>query len=211
MAAYMTFFSPTLTHCMLGNVSCFFFGRLLTFKRKLQKIISGVPSACQIVCVQIRPDISSENSCSYALSQLCSKTCVKQPLSKRLKIVFQDQLSLNAGQNYCRMHSAILSTFIKLPFVIKIFILSIFEWQFYTGFTVYRFLFCIFLSSCRCSPRPWPTTASQGTSMKSMAVKFLTADLCPDMIALLGFHMVYLMTRETLCYSGQEKKDYHYF
>ena len=33
-------------------------------------------------------------------------------------------------------HSAILSTFIKLQFVIKIFILSIFEWQFYTGFTV---------------------------------------------------------------------------
>ena len=35
-------------------------------------------------------------------------------------------------------HSAILSTFIKLPFVIKIFILSIFEWPFYTGFTVYQ-------------------------------------------------------------------------
>ena len=34
-------------------------------------------------------------------------------------------------------HSAILSTFIKLPFVIKIFVLSIFEWLFYTGFTVY--------------------------------------------------------------------------
>ena len=33
-------------------------------------------------------------------------------------------------------HSAILSTFIKLPFVIKIFLLSIFEWLFYTGFTV---------------------------------------------------------------------------
>ena len=27
-------------------------------------------------------------------------------------------------------------TFIKLPFVIKIFVLSIFEWPFYTGFTV---------------------------------------------------------------------------
>ena len=27
-------------------------------------------------------------------------------------------------------------TFIKLPFVIKIFVLSIFEWQFYIGFTV---------------------------------------------------------------------------
>ena len=32
-----------------------------------------------------------------------SKTCVKQPLSKRPKIGFQDQLSLNAGQKYCRM------------------------------------------------------------------------------------------------------------
>ena len=32
-------------------------------------------------------------------------------------------------------HSAILSTFIKLPFVIKIFVLSISEWSFYTCFT----------------------------------------------------------------------------
>ena len=38
-------------------------------------------------------------------------------------------------------HSAILSTFIKLPFVMKIFVLSIFEWQFYTGFTVAEDLF----------------------------------------------------------------------
>ena len=70
-----------------------------------------------------------------------SKTCVKRPLSKRPKIGFQDRLSLNAGQKYCRMlqgeHSAILSTFIKLPFVIKIFVLSIFQWPFYTSFTVY--------------------------------------------------------------------------
>ena len=59
-----------------------------------------------------------------------SKTCVKRPPSKSSKIGFQDQLSLNAGQMYCRMfqreHSAILLTFIKLPFVIKIFILSFF-------------------------------------------------------------------------------------
>ena len=58
---------------------------------------------------------------------------------KRPKIVFQDQLLLNAGQKYCRLqgeHFAILSTFIKLPFVIKIFVLSILEWQLYTGFTV---------------------------------------------------------------------------
>ena len=33
-------------------------------------------------------------------------------------------------------HSAILLTFIKLPFVIKLFVLSIFEWPFYTSFTV---------------------------------------------------------------------------
>ena len=35
-------------------------------------------------------------------------------------------------------HSAILSTFINLPFVIKICVLPIFEWPFYTGFTVSR-------------------------------------------------------------------------
>ena len=70
-----------------------------------------------------------------------SKTCVKWPLSKRQKIGFQDQLSLTAGQKYCSMLqgelSAILSTFIKLPFVIKNFVLSIFEWPFYIGFTVF--------------------------------------------------------------------------
>ena len=53
---------------------------------------------------------------------------------------FQDRLSLNAGQKYCRMlqgeHSAILCTFIKLPFVSKVFVLSIFEWPLKTGFTV---------------------------------------------------------------------------
>ena len=36
-------------------------------------------------------------------------------------------------------HSAILSTFIKLPFVIKIFVLSSLEWLFNTGFTVPAF------------------------------------------------------------------------
>ena len=48
-----------------------------------------------------------------------SKTCEKQPLSKRPKTGFQDQLSLNAGQKYFRM----------LQY------LSICEWPFYTGFT----------------------------------------------------------------------------
>ena len=40
---------------------------------------------------------------------------------------------------YSRGHSAILSTFTKLPFVTKIFALSIFEWPLNTGFTVLDF------------------------------------------------------------------------
>ena len=69
-------------------------------------------------------------NCSY------NKTCLKQPLKKKTKIGFQDRLSLNAGQKYLREHSALLSTFIKLPFVFKTFVLSIFEWLLKTGFTV---------------------------------------------------------------------------
>ena len=39
-------------------------------------------------------------------------------------------------QNAPREHSAILLTFIKLQFVFKTFVLSIFEWPLKTGFTV---------------------------------------------------------------------------
>ena len=78
---------------------------------------------------------------------ICTKTqlyTVKPVLNshskRRPKFGFSDQLWLNAGQEYCRMlqweHSAILSTFIKLPFVITIFILSFMEWPIKTGFTV---------------------------------------------------------------------------
>ena len=61
---------------------------------------------------------------------ICPKVAIQLNLSKtatlkKTKTGFQDQFSLNGGQKYCRMlqveHSAILSTFIKLPFVIKIF------------------------------------------------------------------------------------------
>ena len=66
---------------------------------------------------------------------------VKRPLSKRPQVGFQDQLRLNAGQKYCKIlqgeHSAILSTFIKLQFVIKRFVLSISVWPLKTGFTVF--------------------------------------------------------------------------
>ena len=82
----------------------------------------------------------------YPLVECCdihgsySETCLKRPLKKKTKIGFQEQLLLIAGQKYCRMlqeeHSAILLTFIKLPLVIKIFVLFIFEWPLDTGFTV---------------------------------------------------------------------------
>ena len=59
------------------------------------------------------------------------KTCVKHQ-SQRLKIGFQDPLSLNAGQKYCRMlqkeHSAILSNSLS--------------------YQLLRSLFCLFLSGC---------------------------------------------------------------
>ena len=69
---------------------------------------------------------------------------------RKTKNVFQDYLSFNAGQKYCRMlqgeHSAILLTFIKLPFVRKIIVLSIFQWPFYTDFTVLMSRSVTFLS-----------------------------------------------------------------
>ena len=73
---------------------------------------------------------------------LYSKPCLKPTLKKEIKIWGQDRLSVNAGQTYCRMLleelSVILLTFIKLPFVIMIFELSILEWPLKTGLTVYN-------------------------------------------------------------------------
>ena len=67
---------------------------------------------------------------TYLKLRYTVKPVLSSHSKRRPKIVFQDRLSLNAGQKYCRMlqgeRSAILSTFIKLPFFIKTFILSIF-------------------------------------------------------------------------------------
>ena len=87
------------------------------------------------------------------LNAIYSITCLKRPLKKKTIIGFQDRLSLNEGQKYCRMlqgeQSAILSTFIKLPFVIKIFVLSIFECPLKNCFTVYSYSVCLMLNkSC---------------------------------------------------------------
>ena len=91
------------------------------------------------------------NPRKQCLWRVYSKTCLKRSFKKETKIAFQDRLSLNAGQKYCRMlqgeHSAKLSTFIKLPFVIKIFVWSIFEWPLNRGFTV-------MFSCCPCVRQP---------------------------------------------------------
>ena len=76
--------------------------------------------------------------------RIYSKSCVKRPLLKRPKIGSKTYYRLVQVKSIAECskgeHSAILLTFIdlkKLPFVIKIFALSIFEWPFCTGFTVY--------------------------------------------------------------------------
>ena len=86
----------------------------------------------------MKPICTHFHALKYWTNTGYSKTYAKQPLSKIPQIGFQDQISLIAEGE----HFAILSTFIKLPFVIKIFILSIFEWLFYTGFTVYLIPTC---------------------------------------------------------------------
>ena len=74
---------------------------------------------------------------SPELKAAYSRECLQRPLSKRPKMVSR-RIMLNAGQKYCRiLNSEILSIFIKLQFVIKIFVLSICEWPLKTCLTVY--------------------------------------------------------------------------
>ena len=50
------------------------------------------------------------------------------------------------------VHSAILLTFIKLPFSIKTFVLSIFKWPLKTGFTMIVFTFSVQYQDPQFSP-----------------------------------------------------------
>ena len=122
------YFQPSLSyHLSLRSLFCLFLSGhsqkdlKLVFKTNYR--LMQVKSICNILSTFIKLPFVIK---VFVLS------IFEWPISKRPKIGFQDQLSLNAGQKYCRMlqgeHSAILSTFIKLPFVIKIFVLSIFEW-----------------------------------------------------------------------------------
>ena len=60
-----------------------------------------------------------------------SKTCLKRQLKKKTNLVFKTDYGLMLvkyiTECYKGEHSAIQSTFIELPFVINIFVLSIFE------------------------------------------------------------------------------------
>ena len=71
-----------------------------------------------------------------------SKTCETATLKKTTKwcSLFKTNYRLMQVKSVAecpKEHSAILSTFIKLPFDIQIFVLSNFEQPFYTGFTVH--------------------------------------------------------------------------
>ena len=61
-----------------------------------------------------------------------SKICVKRPLSKSPIMAFKTDYRLIQVKSIAECSGALN----KLPFVIKTYVLSIFEWQFYTGFTV---------------------------------------------------------------------------
>ena len=71
---------------------------------------------------------------------LCTvKPVLRGHSKRRAKLFFKTDYRLMQVK-VCRMlpleHSAIRSTFIKLLFAIKTFVLSIFEWPLKTGFTV---------------------------------------------------------------------------
>ena len=92
----------------------------------------------------------SLNACavlkSHELAQLCySKTCLKRPPKRRPKYMFSRHIvtlcRLKVLQNAPVEHSAISLTCTKLPPVFKTFVLSNFELQLSTGFTVVGYFF----------------------------------------------------------------------
>ena len=84
----------------------------------------------------------SENRIWLTVVTCTVKPALRHPLKKKKKrpnIGLQDRLLVNAGQKYCRMlQESILQYFrpsLKLQFVFKTLVLSIFEWPLKTGFT----------------------------------------------------------------------------
>ena len=70
-----------------------------------------------------------------------NRNLCKQTISKRPQLVFKTNYRLMLFKRIAECSERALwntLTFIKLPFVIMIFVLSISEWPFYTAFTVSR-------------------------------------------------------------------------
>ena len=85
-------------------------------------------------------NISSAEHCPVIKQY--SQACLKRPLKKKTKIVFQDQLLLNAGQKYCRMlQESILQYFrpaLSYHLSLRPLFFSNFKWPLNTGLTVLR-------------------------------------------------------------------------
>ena len=95
---------------------------------------------CDKTC--LRGFRQSETQTSLLSYKYYSKTCLKRLLKKKIKNWFSRPIiakcSSKVLQNAPKEHSAILLTFIKVPFVFKTLVLSIFEWPLKIGFTVDR-------------------------------------------------------------------------
>ena len=73
---------------------------------------------------------------TFAIAHWWKTVCTKySKISSDCHSQKEQKLVFKTNNRLMPEHSAILLTFIKLPFVIKIFILSIFEWPLQTGFT----------------------------------------------------------------------------
>ena len=95
------------------------------------------------------------NTINFILLPKIKLNMVKPVLSSnskwRPKLSFQDRLSLNAGQKYCRMFQSFLQYFRpSLSYHLSLIsdFLSIFEWLLKTGFTVTKKNHILAASSC---------------------------------------------------------------
>ena len=98
-----------------------------------------VPSSLNPVCRGNSSVLCSERRI-YINYLYTVKPVLNGHSQKDQKLVFKTKYRLMKVKSIAECspleHSAILSTFIKLPFIIKTFVLSIFEWPLKTGFTV---------------------------------------------------------------------------
>ena len=78
-----------------------------------------------------------------------SIACLKRSLKKNTKTVFQCRSKLL--QNAPGEYSAILSTFIKPPFIFKTFVLYFIEWPLKTSFTVKLIALYFIYLHCKCT------------------------------------------------------------